>query len=143
MSGRSRKSTRASEKPSWHGPHKRNHDVLLAALACGASQEKAAQQAGVSRSTVQRRLADPEFQRQLEAFRAELVQRTTAVLTASGLEFVKTLVTLTSAATRLGAARAGLEMAVKYREQEIEQRLTALEQRLDEFQAADSGGVSA
>jgi hypothetical protein len=127
--------------------HKRNYDVLLAALACGASQEKAAQPAGVSHSTVQRRLADPEFQRQLEAFRAELVQRTTAVLTASGLEFVKTLVALTSAdtpaATRLGAARAGLEMAVKYREQEIEQRLTALEQRLAKFQAANYGGACA
>jgi hypothetical protein len=129
-------------------PHKRNHDVLLAALACGASQEKAAQQAGVSRSTVQRRLADPAFQRQLEAFRAELVQRTTAVLTASGLEFVKTLVALTSAdtpaPTRLGAARAGLEMAAKYRElADIEQRLRALEQRQAESQAADYCGASA
>jgi hypothetical protein len=128
--------------------HKRNNDVLLAALACGASQEKAAQQAGLSRSTVQRRLADPAFQRQLEAFRAELVQRTTAVLTASGLEFVKTLVALTSAdtpaATRLGAARAGLELAVKYRElAEIEQRLAALEQRLDDTRATDYGGVPA
>ena len=128
--------------------HKRNNDVLLAALACGASQEKAAQQAGFSRSTVQRRLADPAFQRQLEAFRAELVQRTTAVLTASGLEFVKTLVALTGTdtptATRLGAARAGLELAAKYRElADIEQRLVALEQRLADTQAVDYGGASA
>src|ERR1700733_13951452 len=100
--------------------HTRPNDLLIAALACGASQENAAAKAGVSRSTVHRRLADPAFRRQIEAFRADLLQRTAAMLTASGLEFVKTLIELTSAgtppATRLGAARAGLELGMKVRE---------------------------
>src|SRR5260370_36464533 len=113
----------------------RANEVLLAALACGASQEKAGQQAGVSRSTVKRRLADPAFRRQIEAFRADLVERTAAVLSASGLEFVKTLVELANAktppATRLGAARAGLELGVKYRElTSLEGRMAALEEQL-------------
>ena len=113
----------------------RANELLLAALACGMSQEKAAQQAGVSRSTVKRRLADPEFRRQIEAFRADLVERTAAGLTAAGLEFVKTLVGLTSAgtrpATRLGAARAGLELGVKLREfTSLEGRMAVLEEHL-------------
>ena len=113
----------------------RANDVLLTALGCGTSQEKAAQQAGVSRSTVKRRLADPEFCRQLEAFRAELVQRAAAALTASGLEFVKTLVELTNAKTppaiRLGAARAGLQLLPKYREHaSLEERMAALEEQM-------------
>jgi hypothetical protein len=113
----------------------RANEVLVTALACGASQESAAHQAGVSRSTVQRRLANPEFCRQLDAFRADLVQRTAAALTAAGLEFVKTLVGLTSAgtppATRLGAARAGLELGVKFREfTSLEGRMAALEEHM-------------
>ena len=116
------------------------NEVLLAALACGASQEKAAQQAGVSRSTVQRRLADAEFRRRIEAFRADLVHRTAAALTGAGLEFVKTLVGLTSSGTppamRLGAARTGLELGVKYRElASHEGRIAVLEERLLREQA--------
>ena len=61
----------------------RENEVLLAALACGATKESAAHQAGVSLSTVHRRLADQEFCRELEAFRANLVQRTAAALTAA------------------------------------------------------------
>jgi hypothetical protein len=121
----------------------RVNEVLLAALACGASQEKAAQQAGVSRSTVQRRLADAAFRRQLDAFRADLVQRTAATLTAAGLEFVKTLVGLTGAgnppATRLGAARTGLELGAKFRElTSLEERMAALEERVAEEQDTDN-----
>jgi hypothetical protein len=113
----------------------RENEVLLAALACGATKESAAHQAGVSVSTVHRRLADPEFCRELDAFRANLVQRTAAALTAAGLEFVKTLVGLTSAstppATRLGAARGGLELIMKYREHaSLEERLAALEEQM-------------
>ena len=113
----------------------RPNELLVAAIACGATEESAAQKAGVSRSTVQRRKADPEFCREVEAFRADIVQRTAAALTAAGLEFVKTLVGLTSAgtppATRLGASRAGLELGIKFREvATLEQRLAALEEHM-------------
>ena|SRR5579862_1188589 len=118
----------------------RGDEQLIAALACGATKENAARQAGVSLRTVHRRLADPEFCRELQAFRADIVQRTAGALTAAGLEFVKTLISLVSTtsppATRLGAVKAGLELGMKVREAtDMEQRLAALEERL----AASSG----
>ena len=117
------------------GKNSRSDELLVAALACGATHENAAHQAGVSRSTVQRRLADPEFCRKVEAFSANLVRRTAAALTAAGLEFVKTLVVLAGAgtppATRLGAARAGLELGAKFRElTSLEGRIAVLEERM-------------
>jgi len=113
----------------------RGDEQLISALACGATRENAARQAGVSLRTVQRRLADPEFCRELQAFRADIVQRTAGALTAAGLEFVKTLIALVGAgtppSTRLGAAKAGLELGMKVRENaDLEQRMAALEERL-------------
>jgi hypothetical protein len=114
-------------------PKKRRGDeLLIAALASGATKESAARHAGLSLRTVHRRLDDPDFCRELQAFRTDIVQRTTSALTAAGLEFVKTLVGLAGAstppATRLGAVRAGLELGMKLREQnDLEQRLATLE----------------
>jgi len=118
-------------RPKQH----RGDEQLISALACGATKEAAARQAGVSLSTVHRRLADPEFCRELQAFRADIVQRTAGALTAAGLEFVKTLIALVGAgtppSTRLGAAKAGLELGMKVRENaDLEQRMAALEERL-------------
>jgi hypothetical protein len=115
-----------------------DHKLLLA-LACGATVEAAARQAGVSESTVYRRLADPAFQQQLRALRADMVQRTAGTLTAAASEAVRTLVELlkpgVAPATRLGAARAVLESGVKLREiAELEVRLAALEQQLAQTQ---------
>ena len=115
---------------------KRNIDQkLLLALACGASVESAARQVGVSESTVYRRLAEDEFKQRLLNLRADMVQRTAGTLTAAGTEAVKALLGLlqpaTPHATRLGAARAVLELGVKIREAaELEARITALEQHL-------------
>jgi hypothetical protein len=115
---------------------RRNADQrLLLALACGATVESAARQAGVSESTVYRRLADPAFRQQLQAVRADMVQRTAGALTAAATEAVRTLLELQKpavpAAVRLGAARAVLEIGVKLREvAELEERLTALEQQV-------------
>jgi hypothetical protein len=115
---------------------RRNADqVLLMALACGATVESAAHSASVSPATVYRRLAEPEFRQRLTQTRAEMVQRTAAMLTASGMEFVKTLLELVKpnvpAAVRLGAARSGLELGMKARENaEFEERLAALEAQM-------------
>jgi len=115
---------------------KRNIDQkLLLALACGASVESAARQVGVSESTVYRRLAEDEFKQRLLNLRADMVQRTAGTLTAAGTEAVKALLGLlqpaTPHATRLGAARAVLELGVKIREAaELEARIAALEQQL-------------
>jgi hypothetical protein len=108
---------------------------LLLVLACGATAEGAARQCDVSESTVYRRLRDPEFQRQIQTLRAEMVERTAATLTAAGSESVKTLVTLQQpanpAAVRLGAAKAVLDSGIRLREvANLEQRLAALEEQL-------------
>jgi hypothetical protein len=114
---------------------RRNADqVLLVALACGATIEAAAHKAGVSDTTVYRRLQDPEFQKQLQQFRADMVQRAAAGLTAAAMEAIKTLLALlqssNTGAVRLGAARAVLELGAKLRETvELEQRIAALEQK--------------
>jgi hypothetical protein len=115
--------------------------VLLTALACGATREVAARQAGVSESTVFRRLRDAEFCRKLKDLRAEMVERTAGMLTAASMESVRTLVELQKpaqpAAVRLGAAKAVLEIGLKLRElTEEEQRLAALEEQFAGGQAA-------
>jgi hypothetical protein len=116
------------------GRRKADHQ-LLAALACGATVESAARQAGVSESTAYRRLADPAFGRQLQATRADMIQRTAGALTAAATEAVRTLLELQKAvappAVRLGAARSVLEIGIKLREAaDLEERLSALEQQL-------------
>jgi hypothetical protein len=114
---------------------KKSADALLLALACGASVESAARKVGVSERTVYRRLADPAVQQQLLALRADMVQRSTGMLTAAGLEAVKTLVDLLNgsqpAAVRLGAARTIVELGLKLRDAtDLAERVTALEQQL-------------
>ena len=114
---------------------KKAEDALLHALACGASAEAAANQCGVDRSTVNRRLRDPEFKRRLHEMRAEMVDRTAAMLSAAGCQSVSTLLELQRAvhppAARLAAAKAVLEKGMKIREAiDYEKRISALEQQL-------------
>jgi hypothetical protein len=114
---------------------RRADEALLLALACGAAVEAAARQAGVSPATAYRRLQEPGFKQRLQALRADMVQRTAGMLTAAAGEAVKTLLALQKEAippaTRLGAARATLELGVKFRETvELEERLADLEQHL-------------
>jgi hypothetical protein len=115
---------------------KRNADHrLLLALACGATVEQAARQAGVSETTAYRRLADTDFQRQLQKMRGDMVQRTAGTLTAAASEAVRALLDLLKPtvphASLLGAARSVLEIGVKLREAAaLEERLAALEERM-------------
>jgi hypothetical protein len=116
-------------------PRKKAEDVLLLALACGATVEAAARQCQLSERTIYRRLAEPDFRRRLQALRADMVQRAAGLLTAAAVEAVKTLLDLQKAsapfAVRLGAARAVLEIGVKFREMaDLEERLAALEEQL-------------
>jgi hypothetical protein len=123
-------------------PRKKGDAVLLLALACGATVEAAARQAGLTKRTVYRRLADPDFRSQLQSVRADVVQRTAGALTAASTEAVKALLALMQPATpppvRLGAARAVLELGTRLREAaELEERLAALEQQV----AAQAAGA--
>jgi hypothetical protein len=109
--------------------------VILLALACGATVEAAASKAGVSQTTVYRRLQQPAFKEKLQKTRAEMVERTTGMLTAAAGEAVKTLLSLqkenVQAAVRLGAAKAILEIGMRLREvSELEDRIAALEAQL-------------
>jgi hypothetical protein len=121
---------------------RRNADqILILALACGATVEAAAHQGGVSPATVYRRKNDPQFLRRLQEARSEMVQRTAGMLAGAGMESVKTLLALQKEtappAVRLGAARAVLELGTKLREiVELEQRVLALEEQL----GSDAGG---
>jgi hypothetical protein len=117
------------------GQRKKAEDALLLALACGATVEAAARQCGISDRTVYRRLQDAAFRARLQAVRADMVQRTAGMLTAAAGEAVKTLLVLqketTPPATRLGAARAVLELGMKVRETaELAERIAALEAQL-------------
>ncbi len=110
--------------------------LLLVALACGATVEAAAQKAGLSQATVYRRLRDPEFKERIQDVQSDMVKRASGTLTAAGMEAIKTLLALlqsssTPAGVRLGAARAVLELGGKLRDSvELEERLRALEERV-------------
>lgn len=111
-------------------------DQLLMALACGATVDNAARQAGISPATAYRRLADAAFRQRLQTLRGDMVSRTSGTLTAAAGEAVRTLLELlknpTSSSVRLGAAKAVLEIGMKLREMaELEQRVAELEERFD------------
>jgi len=108
---------------------------LMLLLACGATLETAARQAGVSLRTAKRRVADPEFKRQLNTMRWDMVDRAVGTITAAMGEAAKTLIMLQKETvphpSRLGAARAVLEIGLKLRDQyDLERRLAELEERM-------------
>ena len=109
-------------------------EALLRGLACGATVESASRAAGISARTAHRRLKEEAFQKRLKDMRAEMVQRTSGMLTASGMEASKTLIDLLNTenppAVRRSAAQTILELGLKLRENtEIEERIAALEAR--------------
>ncbi len=115
---------------------KKGDDELLWALACGATLDSAAHKVGLSQRTAYRRLQDPVFRQRLQTLRSEMVERASGMLTAAGLEAVKTLLVLQNAATpaavRLGAARLVLELGMKLRETtELTDRIAALEEQAE------------
>jgi hypothetical protein len=110
---------------------------VLLALACGATAEAAARQAGVSESTVRRRLKDPSFISKLHKTRAEMHVRVADQLTAASTEGVRTMVHLmkenNSGSVRLGASRSVVELSTKVRETaDLAIRLAELEKRLEQ-----------
>lgn len=85
-------------------------DLLIAALARGATQARAAQESGCSERTVRRRLEDENFRARVQAAREEPLQRATGALAAGAPSAVNTLLKLMTSAknesVRLGAAKA-------------------------------------
>ena len=106
--------------------------TLIVALAKGLTMRAAAEEAGVSERTVQRRMKDPDFRQAVDAARGQLISETLGRLVSSGSSAAATLQALLKARAehvQLGAARAILELTQRYRESdELERRIAALEQ---------------
>lgn len=129
-------------------PSRRDADAaLLAALAGGATRADAAKAAGVSEATVYRRLGESEFRTALDARRAEIVEQATARLLDASTEAINTLRALLddeSSNVRLGAARALLDQAQRWRSAEdTELRIAELEERLDEHDRRETARLTA
>src|SRR5207248_10966527 len=120
---------------------KRDRDaVLIAALARGASYTEAARVAGLSKSTVARRMAEPAFRGQVIEEREETIERVRGMLIEGSLAAAKTLLELTnggaSESVRLAASLRMLELALRrrpgfdtYSEQEVIALVSALVER--------------
>ncbi len=113
------------------GDRKNVDSVLIAHLSVGVTRAGAAKAANVSESTVFRRLQNEAFRRELASAKEELIRSTVARLSASATQAATTLQRLLNAdseTVQLGAARAILELSVKWREaEELDQRIAALE----------------
>ena len=108
--------------------------ALVAALAGGSTVEDAAATVGVGVATVYRRLQVPEFRTQIDDARAVLIATAVARLGAASTRAVATLEGLLSAdseAVQLGAAKAILDAALRWREhQDLTERVRVLEEQL-------------
>lgn len=108
-------------------------EILIQALAAGASRAGAARAAGCSTRTVHRRLEDPEFARKVTQARTAALDDCFGRLTRSAPVAIKTLENLLkvedSPGIQLGAAKALLEaLTVFRRDVSFEGRLQELEQ---------------
>lgn len=109
--------------------------ALLTALASGQTVRDAAQAAGIGERTAHRRTADPAFRQLVASARASMIGQALGRL-ADGMtaaaDKLRQLLEAESESVSLGAARLILELTVRLRESvELEERLTALEQRFN------------
>lgn len=106
--------------------------AIMALLAC-PRVEDAAQQCGISRTTLWRMSQEPEFKLRLQEARAKLSEQIVISLQANTLEAVNTLrsVMLDKQATtsvRISAAGKLIDFSLRAKQQlDVEQRLAAVE----------------
>src|SRR5215510_760248 len=109
----------------------------IEALLSEPTTRAAAAVARVSETTIWRWLADPVFSKAYRSSRSQLLDRILTQLQARGQDAIEALADVMKDAdsppsARVSAARAILEIALKARDSlEIEERLKALEDRLD------------
>jgi hypothetical protein len=110
----------------------KSNALLLAALASGKSERAAAALAGISERTAQRRMAKPEFRRELAKAREAMLDRSIGHLAAGGTEaavVLRNLLRSDDGKLRLGAARAVLAAGCQLREVEtLAAKVAELEQ---------------
>lgn len=121
-------------------------DALLEFLASGWSHEQSAAAVGVSVRTVQRRLRDGEFRRELALRRAARVEQLTARLCAVTDDAVSVIIAAFQADSghvRLRAADLTLTWALRARrELDLEARIARLEDSDRELDGDEVGGDS-
>jgi len=119
-----------------NGTLNRKFERAIFALLEASTVGEAAARAGISRRTLERWLARPDFQERLRATQAEVRRQAIAQLQAAMTEAVQILRYFMTDKTippsvRLGAARATLEFGLRfYAAQELEERVVRLEKSL-------------
>jgi hypothetical protein len=109
-------------------------DALIDALARGHTHDRAAASAGLSRSTVTRRMRDESFRKRVSDARKLILESAASALADSmhgAIECLKRLMDNSeSEMTQLGAARAILQMLLPIRQQfDLVARIEELEAR--------------
>jgi DNA-binding NarL/FixJ family response regulator len=106
--------------------------ILAVALATGATVKAAARKAGVSERTVYRRLSRPRFRAVVRQLREQMTSEAIGTLTRemnTAAIMLKKLLKAGKDETRLRAARAIIELAIRAREHaDLEQRVAELEE---------------
>jgi Homeodomain-like domain len=109
--------------------------LVARALASGNSIAQAAEQFGVSRRTVERHLARPEFRRRVMRYRGELIGNALGRMADNitrAADTVARLLDSNDPAVALRAARALLSLGLRLRDSvEIADRVQELEDELD------------
>ena len=109
---------------------------LVALLAAGHTYEDCAATLHISKRTIVRLNADPDFAAEARRSRSILFEQTVGLLVAEATATIRTLIELRdqgSEATRLGACRTLLDKLASAREQvDLEARMTELEQSLEQ-----------
>jgi hypothetical protein len=118
---------------SQNVPFRKNLNLAMA-LASGTTATAAAEQFGISRKTVQRKLAKPAFRQMVARIRSDMlaaaVGRMADNMSLAADSLVK-LLAVDNAAIRLRAARAILGLGHKlYDAVDVDQRLTELENEI-------------
>jgi hypothetical protein len=114
-------------------------DVALAlALAMGASQVDAAEKAGVGRTTVHRRLADPAFQQLVARLRTDFMAEALGRMArhmSRGADALVEMLDSTEGALRLRVIRALLTLSLRLHDaMDYEQRIRAIEAKIAEYE---------
>ncbi len=113
------------------GPTPEQDQVVVAALAGGATYDQAGAAAGISGRTVRRRMRDDAFRARVHEASSELARAVAARLTASSLTAADRLTALLDAPdprVQLAAVRLALDGSLRHREAlELEERISALE----------------
>lgn len=115
-------------------------EIIIASLAQGMSYPAAGAAAGCTGRTVSRRMEAPDFAARVSKRRGERVAQVTGSLTAmsdDALGVLRSVMVEGTTPERLRAAQVTLTLMVRLRhDTEIEERLAAVERRLD-----DEGGA--